>query len=112
MRDIINESDKTCLERKCIINFQGKEFESSGAFIGINPKTGKHGGIVYGDWDYKMVGNWHGDIKIPAHYGKEYESNMGDKRRSVWFTYKGIKMYGIWCSINWNQMIRVKEVKQ
>jgi hypothetical protein len=111
MRDLVNEQDKTCMEQKCIVEFEGKKFESGGSFIGIDKKTGLHGGIVYGDYHKRIVSNWHGDIKVNAMYGNGYSSNMGDSRCHVWFTYKGINFHGIWCGMEWSQIIRVKEVK-
>ena len=110
MRDLVNEENKTCMERSCVIEYKGKVFELGGSFIGVD-KNGVHGGVVYGDWNNQVVTNWHGDIKVSAQYGREYRSNMGDKRRHVWFTYKGIRFHGIWYSIEWSQIIRVREIK-
>jgi len=110
MRDIVNENQKTCLEQACTLEHNGKTFESGGAFIGVDAK-GIHGGVVYGNCNMPEVMNWHGDIRVPAKYGRIYRSNMGDKRRHVWFTWKGIKYHGVWCSIDWSQIVRVREIK-
>lgn len=109
MRDLIGK-DSTCMEKDCKFSFEGKTFESGGAFIGKD-KNGKHGGRVYGNETKMEVSNWHGDIKVKASYGHVFRSNFGDKRRYVWFTWKGISFYGLWCSIDWNQLIPVKECK-
>lgn len=110
MRDLIGDGN-TCMERECIFKHEGVSFESGGAFIGLDKKTGKHGGAVYASWDTQEVSNWHGDIRCPAHYGPEFRSNMRDKRRYVWFTWKGIHFCGCWCSTDWNQLLFVREVK-
>lgn len=105
----------TCIERDCKVEFEGKTFESGGAFIGIDSKTGKHVGYVYGKIDsnkYHWVTNWHGNIKVNAHFGNVYRSNFGDRRRHVQFRWKGINFHGVWCSIDFNELIKVKEMKK
>jgi hypothetical protein len=94
-----------CIEKECVIEHDGKKYESGGAFIVDNI------GAVYGDWNFKTVSNWHGTIKIPARYGKEFKSNMGDKRRHVWFKREGKIFHGVWCAIDNNQLIMVKAIK-
>jgi hypothetical protein len=110
MRDIVGVNG-TCIERECTVKINGKAFEYGGAFIGIDPKTGHHGGVIYGDYNKKQVTNWHGDVTIPARYGISYRGNMGDERCHLWFTWKGIKFHGVWCGMEWSQIIRVKEIK-
>ena len=108
------------IDQNCTIEHNGQTFESGGAFIAERADTGKLAGVVYAQWadpktDPHITGgyitNWHGDIKIRAYFGREYRSNFGDKRRSVWFTYKGREMFGVWCSTDWNQLVRVREIK-
>ena len=106
-----NESQGiTCIEKECKIDFNGITFENSGAFIGIDV-NGLYGGCVYGEWERKEVTNWHGTLRVKANYGRKYQSNFGDTRCHVWFTWKGVKFHGTWCSIEWNQLIRVKQIK-
>ena len=101
-------SNSCFIDQDCTISHKGQSFESGGAFIGKD-KDGKHGGVIYGDWDYKTVSNWNGSIKIPAKYYSEHRGNMGDKRIFVKFTYKGINFFGRWCGLDWSQLIPVKQ---
>lgn len=101
------------IDQDCTIEHEGKTFTSGGAFIARRTDTGKFGGIVYAEWrDDKpfTVSNWDGDIRMPAQKGKVWLSNFGDKRRSVWFEWNNVKFYGVWCSIDNNQVVRVKEI--
>ncbi|RPI56247.1 MAG: hypothetical protein EHM49_00730 [Deltaproteobacteria bacterium] len=109
MRDVIGQN-KTCLEQKCTIEFQGKTFESGGAFIGINRKTGKRDGIVYAYQGEGKVGNWHGDIKVPAVFGREWTSSFGDIRQSISFTWKEMRFSGIYFKSG-SDIVRVREIK-
>ena len=102
--------EATCLETDCTIEFEGRKFTSGGAFIGVD-KNGKHGGRVYADWNKREVSNWSGTVKVPAIYGRKFRSNFDDLRRHIWFTWKGINFHGLWCSINWSELVNVKEVK-
>jgi len=108
MRDLVGVD--TCIERKCVFEFEGRSFEAGGAFIGVNPKTGKHGGIVYAFENEKRVGNWHGDIKTSAHFGREWISVFGDKRQSVYFQWKGINFYGVYYKSG-SDIVRVREIR-
>lgn len=101
--------NSTCIETNCIIEHEGRKFESGGAFIGID-KNGKHGGIVYAYEKESKIGNWHGNIKLNARFCREYRSNMGDKRQSVYFKWNGISFYGIYFKQN-SEIIRCKEIK-
>jgi hypothetical protein len=99
------------IDENCIFEFEGTKFESGGAFLAKRVDNGKYVGQVYAQWDKQEVRNWHGDIKIPAFYGPEYRSNMGDLRQSVYFHYQGKLLFGTWYSKEWNQLVRVKEVR-
>ena len=101
------------VETGCTLTFRRKSYTMGGSYFAFNRKTGKHEGMVYGDWNDSPdhVSNWHGDLVIPATYGPIWVSNMGDKRRSVRFTYAGITFAGIWYAIENNQCIKVREVK-
>jgi hypothetical protein len=100
------------IDTDCKIEHEGKIFESGGAFILTNTKTEKMGGMVYGYEEEKKVGNWDGSLKIPAHYGRIYESNfLGNRRRHVWFKYDGKNFFGVCYSVDWDQRYQVREVK-
>lgn len=94
---------------ECTIEFEGKKFTSGGAFIGKD-KNGKYGGLLYADEKTKQVSNWDGSIKINAYFGREWQNNMGDVRQSIWFTYKGIKFYGLYYKTN-SDIVRCQQVK-
>lgn len=105
----------TFMDQNCMIEHEGQKFESGGAFIALNKKTGKLGGRVYThcnpDKGVYEVSNWHGTIKIKASFGTIWTSNFGDRRRSVYFWYEGKAFYGMWCSIDFNELVSVREIK-
>ena len=98
------------IDQNCKISLQGKTFTSGGAFIAGNRKTKKLGGILYAYPKEKKVGNWHGSIKVPAYFGREWYSNMRDKRQSVYFTYNGISFYGVYYKSN-SDIVSVRQIK-
>jgi len=110
MRDIIGIKN-TCMEQDCSITVGGKIFHADGSFIGINKKTGKHGGVVYAYEKEAMVGNWHGDIKVKARFGKTWRSNMKDYRQSVYFSWRGISFYGIYYK-SCGELVVAREIKK
>ena len=100
------------IDQNCIFNFQGKSFESGGAFLAINKKTGKLGGILYANSKEKIVSNWHGTIKINAKFGKVFNSNFYQvKRQYCWFTYQGKNFIGINYNCDWQDCISVREIR-
>jgi len=98
------------IDQDCKISAQGMSFTSDGAFILRNIKTNKLGGILYAYPKEKKVGNWHGSIKIRAYFGREWYSNIGDKRQSIYFIYEGVSFYGVYYKTN-SDIVRVKEIK-
>lgn len=109
-RDITGTDGKTYFEKKCTFEWLGKTFEAGGAFIGFNKITQKHSGIVYEYQSEGKVGNWHGDIKVNAIFGRKRIGSFGEIRQSVWFIWRGIKFYGI-CS-NCRSDIKAREIKK
>jgi hypothetical protein len=67
------------------LRFAGKDFTSGGSYLGKDKKTGKLGGVLYANEKGGYVNSWDGKFKIPAHFGYEYQSNMGDVRQHVDF---------------------------
>ena len=92
------------------INVNGKSFTSGGAFIGKD-KNGQYGGVLYGDYEHKIISNWDGSIKIPARYYGFHCGNMGDERCFVRFTYKGVNFFGRWFGMDWSQIVRVRQCR-
>lgn len=104
------------IDVNCKLDFQGKYFESGGAFLAVNKKTGKLGGILYANPRMNVVTNWHGDIKIPAKFGQVFNSNFHgysgyNRRQYCWFTYQGHNFIGINYSVDNQDCISVREVK-
>lgn len=102
------KSNGCFVDTDCTIQIEGKSFAFGGAFIGKD-KKGKYGGLVYAYPKEKMIGNWDGSIKVIAHYGREYTSNMGDTRQSIYFTYKGTNFYGIYYKSG-SDIIRCRQI--
>lgn len=112
---VIDKETGAFIDQNCVFDFQGKKFESGGAWICKRVDNGKFGGRVYAtcekDERRGTVQNWHGTLKMPAYFGKIYRSNFGDRRRSVWFTYKNMSFQGMWCNIDYNELVTVKQIK-
>jgi len=98
------------IDQSCSINLQGMTFTSDGAFILRNIKTNKLGGILYAYPKENKVGNWDGKIKVSAYFGREWYSNMGDKRQAVYFTFNKISFYGVYYKTN-SDIVRVRQIK-
>src|SRR3954453_1968396 len=84
------------IDQNCSITLEGMTFKYDGAFIITNKKSNKLGGLAYAYPNENKVGNWDGSLKINAHFGNEWHSNMGDKRQSVYFTHEAILFYGVY----------------
>jgi len=120
MKTIKDNKTGAFIDQDCTIEHNGMKFTSGGAWLCQRKDTGKFEGLVYvtetisGDKnqfrDYHVT-NWHGDIKIHCITGKTFYSNFGDRRKYVWFKYNDRYFYGLWCSIDWNQSVYVKEMK-
>jgi hypothetical protein len=101
---------KEFMEEECEIELQGKKFSSGGAYLGKRIDTGLHEGFFYAYPKEGKVGNWKGDKKVPAYFGTEWISNMGDTRQHVEFTWDGVKLSGTYYKSS-GDVVRVKEVK-
>lgn len=103
------------VDQNCTFTAQGKEFESGGAWLtklkAQKAKDETFIGMVYADDEAGTVSNWHGTIKIPARFGPVWVSNFGDRRRTVRFVWQGVQMFGVWCGIEFNQVVKVRQVK-
>lgn len=89
----------TLLEQECVFEFEGRKFESGGAYIGRHKETGRLEGLLYvhrEDGEPRYVGSWGGGLRIPARFGREWRSAFGDLRQSVYFTMEGTPFYGIY----------------
>jgi len=108
---IFGKEDETFMDTNCVFKFQNVRIESGGAWIGKD-KNGKYSGMLYVHEEEKFVTNWHGTIRIPCQLGKSFYSNMGDRRRAVWFNWKNARMYGVLCNANFNQSVNVRQIKE
>ncbi len=98
------------LDQNCTLTHEGRTFESGGAFLGTNPKTGRMGGVLYASEKTGEVTNWHGDIRIPAYYGCTWRSNMGDTRQMVYLAWEGKNFAGIYYKSG-SDIVRVRETR-
>ena len=91
------------IEEDCTITIEGKSFTANGAIV--NGRA-----IVYAYEREGKVGNWHGTMKVSAHYGREWVSNFGDRRQSVEFTWDGHAYAGTYYKSS-GDLIRARQVK-
>lgn len=105
----ITKQNAQFVETDCTIEFQGKKFTSGGSFIGKRIDNNKYEGIVYAEPETNEVTSWDGKLRIPAHFGKPFINNFGCKMQSVWFTYHGIRFYGL-RGCDWRQDVKVHQV--
>lgn len=66
-------------------------------------------GILYAYPKENMVGGW-ADKICTAYYGKEWKSVFGDIRQAVYFSFEGLKYWGIYYKSN-SDIIRYKKFK-
>ena len=104
----------TFIEQDCVIEHQGRKFESGGAYIGRHRKTGRLGGILYvirEESKPTYVGSWDAQMKVPARFGCSWTSGFGDTRQSVYFELEDKPFYGIWYKSG-SEIVRCREVKK
>jgi hypothetical protein len=110
LKTVIDCKKGVFVDQACKFSFQGRTFEAGGAWICQEKKSGRLRGLVYVNETERTVSNWHGTIKLPARFGPVWRSNMGDKRRSVYFEWAGHLMFGVLCSLDFNQAVKVREI--
>lgn len=130
MSNITQDKDSQAfIESDCVLNFNGCEFSSGGAYLLKRKETGKLEGLLYmyqektsepytdkygrkygASYRY-YVGTWDGSQKVNAITGKEWLSNFGDKRQSIWFSWNGLYFYGIWYKSN-SDIVRCRQITQ
>lgn len=98
------------IEQDCTFSVEGKTFTSGGSYLVPN-KRGRLVGLFYAYPKEDSIGNWSGDLKIPARYSTEYYSNFGDKRQTLYFEYEGKAFIGIWYKSG-SDIVRVREVRK
>lgn len=113
MADIFHKKGREYgyIERDAKIKLMGKEFESGGAFFAKRRKDNLMGGIVYAYPKEGKIGNWIGTWKVPAHFGHEWLSNMGDTRQNITFHVGNKGFTGTYFKSG-SEIIRVKELKK
>ena len=89
---------------------EGEKYSSGGSHIWFNKKLERYEGIFYQYFKENMIGNWEGSEKVKAHYGHVWFSNFSDERQSVYFTWKGIKFYGVWMK-SFSCIVRARQIK-
>jgi len=93
------------------LKLKGKVFKSGGAWLLKHKKTGMLGGVLYAYPKEKKVGDWIGKWKVPAKFGGEWVSNMGDKRQHVKFNIGKKRFSGIYFKSG-SDIIRVRQLKK
>jgi len=107
----IVKTNTAFIERDCIIEHDGHKFESGGSYLLKRQDNGKYQGILYANPKTNEVTSWDGKSRIPAYFGKVFNSNFYNcKRQYCWFTYEGHKFIGINYSVDWQECITVKEL--
>lgn len=89
----------TFIERECILEHEGRKYESGGAWIGAHRDTGRLGGLLYvhrTEGQATHVGSWGDSLRLDAYFGRTWRSGWGDERQVVYFTYVERPFYGIW----------------
>ena len=114
----------------CTIIHDGKEFTSGGATV--YEVDGKLRGVLYVDsssvspWEgpgnvrpinrTPYLQNWEGSIKIPCTIGSTWKSSFVDYHgrrqvnRSFYFQIHGRKCRGVQYNLNWQEIVRFKEL--
>jgi hypothetical protein len=100
---------KPFVERECTIKSDGKTFTSGGAWLLKRKDTGKFEGRLYAFEKEGKIGNWKGDWKVPATFGKEWRGSMGDLRQTVTAKIDDKKFSGIYFK-SAGDIVRLKEV--
>jgi hypothetical protein len=99
------------IETGCTINIKGKSFTSGGSWLAQRKDNGKYEGYLYASPKTSEVTSWDGSLRIPARFGRVFQSNwVNNKRQYCWFTYEGINFIGINYSIDWREDIFVKQI--
>ena len=106
----IIKKDATFIETECRISLSGKEYESGGSYLLKRKDNGRLEGILYAYPKEKNVGSWDGSLKIPAVFGRPFLTNFGVRRQHLWFSYLGHKFIGTNYSLDWQDIVRVKEL--
>src|SRR5690349_657416 len=98
-------------ETDCTIEHDGKKFTANGAFIVTEQPSGRLVALLYANDKEHILTDWHGSLKIPAVFGREWRSNLSDLRQHVSFEHDGHNFSGVWFNKEWNQLVRAKEHK-
>lgn len=106
----IVKNDKAFVETDCTFEHEGKKFTSGGSWLMKRKDNGKYEGILYANPEKRQVTSWDGSLVIPATFGKVFQGNIS-KRQYCWFTYQGMHFVGINYSVDWQDCIKVKQIK-
>jgi hypothetical protein len=111
-RILRGEDEGTFIEQECVFEHEGRQYEAGGSFIGRHRKSGRLGGLLYvyrTEGRPSHVGSWGGDLKVPARFCREWQSNMGDMRQSVYFEMEDTPFFGVWYK-SMNDIVRCREI--
>ena len=119
----------TFVEQSCVIEHNGQQFESGGAWL-CDCSDGYRRGVVYAKVDeytetalaaYSrfavsyprrgIVTDWHGNKIADALYGRPYRGGFGAKMRTVSFVLDGVTYTGRY-GCDWSEAVRVRSTKK
>lgn len=99
----------TFVERDCVVEHEGRCFESGGAQM-VDCRDGFRRGVVYAKPGANMVTDWHGNKLADATFGLTFQGNFCSMR-SVAFVLDGVRFTGRWCP-DWADAVKVRSTKR
>jgi len=61
---LTDENSGAFIEQKCCIEHEGYKFCNGGSWLCQRADTGKFEGILYGDWNKKILSSWDGTFQV------------------------------------------------
>jgi hypothetical protein len=110
VNSIITKVNGAMVETKCTIEHEGKSFESGGSWLLKRADNGKMTGILYRQPN-GMIGTWDSSQLVKATWGQPFMTNFGVKAQYCWFTWEGKHFIGRNNSVEWQDIVRVHEIK-
>jgi hypothetical protein len=103
-----HDDGQAFVETSCPFTHNGQTFTAGGAWLMRRRDTGRLEGLLYAYGD-SAVGDWQGQHRYPATFGRPFRSNLGDLRRCVWFRIDGRDFFGVQYGMEWSEVVRVRE---
>jgi hypothetical protein len=110
MSSMVKDNTGAHIEDHCAIEHNGQSFESGGSYLLRRKDTGKLEGMLYRQPN-GMIGTWDSLQLVKATWGLPFMTNLGVKAQYCWFTWEGKRFIGRNNSIEWQDIVRVREIK-